>query len=164
MRMPQGVLAAKVTPLMALKVGLMVDIDAVPRAMREALGRELKTDLSPQQAPLLNDVMTTVKLIEANAVIGIVPKDTNGDGRVDIASGDKVGISCALCHTATDKSVYDMPGAGSIGRRIDGPAAVTLSVGKILALAANSRAFYPFLQTTLGGKTIGRASKGLRAK
>ena len=163
MRMPKGILDAKVTPLQALKLGLMVDIDAVPTAMRKALAAELKTDLSAQRAPLLNDVMTTVKLIEANAVIGMVAKDTNGDGRIDIASGDKVGVSCALCHTITDKSVYDISGAGSIGRRIDGPASLTLNVGKILALAANSRAFYPFLQTTLGGKSIGRAPKGLTA-
>jgi cytochrome c2 len=163
MRMPKGILDAKVTPIQALKAGLMIDIDAIPKDMQEKLAAELKTDMSLQQAPMLNDVMTTVKLIEANAVIGMVPKDTNGDGKIDIASGDKVGVSCALCHTVTDKSVYDMPGGGSIGHRIDGPAALTLDVGKLLALAANSRAFYPFLQTTLGGKTIGRAPKGLTA-
>ena len=44
-RMPQGVLAAKLTPMQALEAGLLVDIDAVPAAMREALGRELKTCL-----------------------------------------------------------------------------------------------------------------------
>ena len=163
MRMPKGVLDAKVTPLDALRIGLMINIDAVPQTMREPLAAELKSDLSLAQASMLNDVMTTVKLIEANAVIGIVPKDSNGDGRIDIARGDKVGVSCALCHTITDKSAYDVPGAGAIGRRIDGPANIALNVGKILSLAANSRAFYPFLQTTLGGKTIGRAPKGLTA-
>ncbi|MEO6947429.1 MAG: hypothetical protein ABI150_12885 [Nitrobacter sp.] len=120
MRMPKGILDAKVTPIQALKAGLMIDVDAIPKDMQERLAAELKSDMSPQQAPMLNDVMTTVKLIEANAVIGMVPKDTNGDGRIDIASGDKVGVSCALCHTITDKSAYDMPGAGAIGRRIDG--------------------------------------------
>lgn len=163
MRMPKGILDAKVTPIQALKTGLMIDVEAIPKNLLDSLTAELKTDMSPQQAPMLNDVMTTVKLIEANAVIGMVPKDSNGDGRIDIASGDKVGVSCALCHAITDKSVYDIPGAGSIGRRIDGPAALTLNVGRLLSLAANSRAFYPFLQTTLGGKTIGRAPKGLTA-
>ena len=163
MRMPKGILDAKVTPIQALKAGLMIDIDAIPKDMQEKLAAELKTDMSLDRAPMLNDVTTTVKLIEANAVIGIVPKDTNGDGKIDIASGDKVGVTCALCHTITDKSAYDMPGGGSIGHRIDGPSALTLDVGKLLALAANSRAFYPFLQTTLGGKTIGRAPKGLTA-
>lgn len=161
MRLPKGMMAAKVTPIQALKSGLMVDIEAVPDDMREAMAAELKTDLSPAKAPKLNDPMTTVKLIEANAVIGVVPKDSDGDGKIDLAKGDKIGLTCALCHAITDKSAYDVPGAGSIGRRIDGPAALTLSVGKQLALAANSRAYFPFLQAELGGKTIGRAPKGL---
>jgi hypothetical protein len=39
MRMPQGVLDAKLTPLQALGAGLLVDIDAVPASMRDALAR-----------------------------------------------------------------------------------------------------------------------------
>lgn len=31
---------------------------------------------------MLHDVKTTVMLIEANAVVGMVPKDSNGDGRI----------------------------------------------------------------------------------
>ncbi|MBA2259350.1 MAG: hypothetical protein H0W18_10665, partial [Acidobacteria bacterium] len=73
MRMPKGVLDAKLTPLQALEAGLLVDIDAVPASMRDALGRELKTDRSPANAPMLHDVKTTVMLIEANAVVGMVP-------------------------------------------------------------------------------------------
>ncbi len=160
-RMPKGVLDKKVTPLKALETGLIVDIDAVPGEMRQAMEKELKTDLSPKNAPMLNDVNTTVKLIEANAVVGMVPKDSNGDGKISIASGDKVGVSCAICHTVSDKSVYDMPGHGSIGKRIDGPAALVLNVGKLMAVADNSRAVYPNLQLVLGGKTIGRAPVGL---
>ncbi len=120
MRMPKGMMDGKITPLQALQIGLLVDIDAVPAAMREGMMAELKTDLSPQNAPMLNDPMMTVKLIEANAIVGIVPKDTNGDGRIDIAGGDKVGVSCALCHTVTDKPVYQAPGAGSVGKIVDG--------------------------------------------
>ena len=161
MRMPKGVLDAKLTPLQALEAGLLVDIDAVPASMRDALGRELKTDRSPANAPMLHDVKTTVMLIEANAVVGMVPKDSNGDGKINLASGDKVGVACAICHTETDKSVFAVPNAGSIGRRIDGIASVKLNVGKLLATAANSRAYYPNLQLTLGGKTIGRAPTGL---
>jgi len=149
MRLPQGIMKAKVTPIDALKLGLMVDIDAVPPEMRGPLAAELKTDLSPRAAPLLNDPATTMKLIAANAIIGFVPK------------GDKVGASCALCHTITDESVFNMPGGGSIGHREDGRANLNLQFGKILAAADNPLAFYPFLQTTLGGKTIGRAPRGL---
>ena len=152
MRLPQGVKTAKVTPLDALKAGLSVDADAIDPALASKLAAELKTDLFAKNAPLLNDPSITEKLIEMNAVIGVVAK------------GGKVGVSCAICHTITDKSVFDMPKGGSVGRRIDGPAALTLNMGKLLSLAANSRAYYPNLQLDMGGKTIGRAPKGLTKK
>ena len=160
-RLPQGMMQAKLTPKQALEAGLQVDAEAIEPAMREALAQELKTDMSPQNAPMLNDVATTMKLIEANAVVGVVAVDSNSDGQIQIAPAgpDKVGISCTICHTITDKSVYNLPGGGSIGRRIDGPAADTLNVGKLLATAANSRAFYPNVHANLGiGKTVGRDS------
>jgi cytochrome c2 len=112
---------------------------------------------------MLNDPAATAVLINANAVIGMVPKDTNGDGRISITTGDKVGVACAVCHSITDKSLFD-PGTplfGSIGRRVDGPATHSIDVGGIFALGANSRALYPDLQLELGGKTIGRARRGL---
>lgn len=144
-RLPKGMADAKFTSKQALEAGLQVDIERVPAAMRKALGRELKTDLSPANAPMLNDPKIAVKLIEANAVAGVVAVDSNGDGRMQIAPAgpDKVGISYAICHTVMDKSVYEMPGAGSIGRRIDGLAATMLDAGRLFALAANSRALYP---------------------
>jgi len=166
-RLPQGVMQAKLTPMQALQAGLQVDIEALAPAMRESLAKELKTDMSAQNAPLLHDVMTTVKLIEANAVVGVVAVDSNRDGQMQIAPAgpDKVGISCAICHTITDKSVYNLPGGGSIGRRVDGPAADTLNVGKLLATAANSRAFYPNVHANLGlGKTVGRGLVPLSAE
>lgn len=93
-RMPQGVAAAKLTPKQALEAGLQVDIEAIDPAMREAMAKKLKTDMSPATAPMLNDPMVTAKLIEANAVAGLVPVDTNGDGKMQIAPAgpDKVGI------------------------------------------------------------------------
>ncbi len=162
-RVPQGIMQAKLTPLEALKAGVQVDADAVPAEIRQEVARELKTDLSSRNAPLLNDPQTTVILINANAVIGLVAKDSNGDGKLDIQHGDKVGITCALCHTITDGSVYTMPQGGSIGHRLDGRTPHFLNVGKLLATAANSRVFYPILQHDMGGgKTIGRAPKGLK--
>jgi len=160
-RLPKGMMDARFTPKQALEAGLQVDIEAVDPAMRKIVEAEVKTDLSPQSAPALNDPKTTVALINANAVVGVVPKDSNGDGKLDIMNGDKVGISCTICHTITDKSVFDLPKGGSIGRRVDGPAALTLNVGRLLAMAANSRAFYPNLQQTFLGVSIGRAPSGL---
>lgn len=86
MRMPQGMKDAKVTPIDALTAGVTVDVKAIEPSLRAALAKDLKTDKSPQNAPLLNDPMTTVKLIEMNAVVGIVPKDSNGDGRIDLGA------------------------------------------------------------------------------
>lgn len=160
-RLPKGMMDAKFTPKQALEAGLQVDIEAVEPALRKTMEAELKTDMSPQNAPALNDPKNTIALINANAVVGVVPKDTNGDGKLNIMAGDKVGIACTICHTITDKSVFDLPGGGSVGRRVDGPAALTLNVGKLLAMAANSRAFYPNLQQTFVGVSIGRAPSGL---
>lgn len=150
-RMPQGMKQAKITPLDALKAGLSVDSERIPTALKQKLASELKTDLSRRNAPLLNDPATTTKLVAANAVIGIVPK------------GNKVGVSCALCHAITDQSVFALPDGkgGGVGRRIDGPTQHNLNVGKLLAVAANSRALYPVLQHQNGSKTIGRAPKGV---
>ena len=164
MRLQQGVVAAGVTPIGALKLGLNVDVDALDTATQQALAAELKTDLSPANAPLLNSPATTIKLINANAVIGIVAVDTNGDGVIDVRNGDKTGASCALCHTITDASVFNLANGGSIGKRLDGRANHNLDFGTLIATAQNSRAYYPVLQLALdanGGKTLGRAPTGL---
>lgn len=163
-RLPKGIKDKRVTPIQALRLGLQVDVEALDPATRNAVAAELKTDLTPRNAPLLNDPLTTTKLVEANAVIGMVPKDANGDGRISLADGDKVGATCALCHTITDASVFSLPGGGSIGKRVDGLTNHNINLGAIFAAADNSRALYPVLQLALtanNGKTIGRAPKGL---
>ena len=162
MRLQQGIVAAGVTPVDALKLGLSVDIDALSTATQQAIAAELRN--SGTSGPILNNPATTVALINANAVIGIAAKDSNGDGTIDIANGDKTGATCALCHTITDASVFNLPGGGSIGKRLDGRAVHNLNFGKLAATALNSRAYYPVLQLALdanGGKTLGRAPTGL---
>ena len=166
-RTPQGMVAAKVTPLQALQLGLSVDVDALDEATKKAVAADLKADPTGRSSKLLNDPMTTVKLVNANAVIGLPIKDSNGDGKLDAMNGDKVGVSCALCHATTDGSVFSLPKGGSIGKRMDNLTNHNLNVGKLLATAANSRALYPTLQLSLtanGGKTLGRAPKGLTEK
>ncbi|MDQ3068660.1 MAG: hypothetical protein M3R55_02885 [Acidobacteriota bacterium] len=163
-RLPAGMIAANFTPVRALQNGLHIDSEAIPAGLRDAIVAELRTDLSAARAPLLNSVSTTVALINANAVIGLPSKDSDGNGRIDILAGDKVGASCALCHTITDNSVASIPNGGSIGRRLDGRAPHTLNFGNLVATGANSLAYYPALQLSLtanGGKTLGRAPTGL---
>lgn len=162
MRLQQGVVAAGVTPVDALTIGLSVDIDALDTATQNAIAAELQN--SGTGGPILNDPATTVALVNANAVIGIAAKDSNGDGTIDVANGDKTGATCALCHTITDASVFNLPGGGSIGKRLDGRAVHNLNFGALAAAAQNSRAFYPVLQLALdanGGATLGRAPTGL---
>ena len=151
-RLPAGIAAAKVTPMQALDLGLQVDVDAVPPEVRERLARELKADPSGRSSGVLNDATLTSKLIMANAVMGMSAK------------GDKVGASCALCHSMSDASVFKSPKGGSIGHRIDGPANHSLNLGVIFATAANTRALYTVSQVALvanKGKTLGRAPTGL---
>ena len=164
LRLQQGVMATRVTPLQALRLGLMVDSDALDAATVATITAESKTDLSPAKAPVLNDPATTIALINANAIIGIVAKDSANEGVIDIRRGSKTGASCAICHTITDGSVFSMPGGGSIGKRLDGRANHVLNFGTLVATALNSRAYYPVLQLALnanGGKTLGRAPTGL---
>lgn len=158
MRLPQGVVAAGLTPKQALEAGMSVDVEMLDEATRQAVAAELAAQGT--NGPLLNDPATTLMLINANAVLGVVVKDTNRDGTLDVMNGDKVGLTCASCHSITDGSVLNLPDGGGIGRRVDGPTPHNLNVGGILALAANSRAYYPLLQVKLtanGDKSIGRA-------
>lgn len=97
-------------------------------------------------------------LLNANAIIGVAAKDSDGNGTIDVAGADKIGLTCALCHGITDKSGFDLPSGGSIGKRIDGPAVHTINLGAILAMASNTRALFPMVQLKgADGKSIGRA-------
>lgn len=163
-RLPAGMSARRTTPLQLLRMGLHVDIDALDRATRRTVRAQLRDDPSGRTSALLNDPDATTRLMNANAIIGLPAVDSNGDGRIDTARGDKVGASCALCHSITDGSVLTVPRGGSIGKCRDGRATHSLDFGTLLATATNSRAYYPVLQLALdanGGKTLGRAPKGL---
>ena len=165
LKLQQGMIATGMTPLRALReLGLSVDIEMLDSATQATLIAESKTDLTPANAPTLNSPAALIKLINANSVIGLVVKDSNNDGMLDITKGDKTGASCALCHTASDRSVLSVANAGAIGKRLDGRAAHNLNFGTLVATGLNSRAYYPVLQLALnanGGKTLGRAPTGL---
>lgn len=151
-RLPAGIAAAKVTPMQALQLGLQIDSDLIDAATKKTLAEQLHEDPSGERSALLNDPAMTTKLVKAGAVIGMAPK------------GERVGTSCALCHTMTDASVFKSSNGGSIGHRIDGLANHSLNLGAIFATAANSRALYPVLELSLRankGKVLGRAPRGL---
>jgi hypothetical protein len=114
-----------VPPVTALTVGLKVDSDALPPSIVSAIQSD-QLDL--------NDPRVTVRLLELNAVVGVVGKVT---GHSSLRS---VGITCALCHSTVDNSVR--PG---IGKRLDGWPNRDLNVGVIVGLSP-STVIDPFRQ------------------
>ena len=178
MKLPQGLVRAGVTPLGALRLGLSVDATALHPATAAAAVAAITAIQSgtPPENTIFGDPAVTLALINQNAVIGVVAVDASGNrkprgsdpgynvnGSLNLAGGEKVGLSCASCHARTDGSVLPPVPAlgttGSIGAQIDGPSAHDLDVGTILAAADNTLAYYPMLQLafeTLQGGSIGR--------
>ncbi len=108
LRLNEAIQAA-LDPQTALALGLKVDADVLPPGILETAD--------------LTDPATTVALIGLGAVVGVV-------GKVDDGQLERVGVTCALCHSRVDDSV--LPGIGS---RIDGPANRDLDPGAIIALS-----------------------------
>ena len=112
------VIAGAVSPALALSVGLKVDANALPEAVKAAIAAG-QVDLQ--------DPATTVTLLKLNAVLGVrgTVENVNGQDRLV-----RVGITCALCHSSVDNSF-----APGIGTRQDGWANTDLNVGAIVALS-----------------------------
>jgi hypothetical protein len=115
-----------VSPKTALFVGLKVDSDALPAALKQQL---------ENGAVDLDDPATTVALLKLNAVVGLTAF-MNGDGSIK-----SMGIHCALCHSTVDDSF-----APGIGKRLDGWANRDLNVGAIVSLAPNLKYFTDLLR------------------
>ena len=114
------VIESSLDPMTAFELGLKVDVDALPPDLLQAL-----TDGQVD----LNDPQTTLALIKLNAVVGVI-------GTVETNNGvhhlQRVGVSCALCHSSVDDSF-----APNIGQRLDGWPNMDLNPGAIIALSPN---------------------------
>jgi hypothetical protein len=109
------VIATSISPQTALAVGLKVDLDALPAAVRTAIAAGQVDLTSPA---------TTVTLLKLGAVVGV-------KGEVDANDQlTRVGITCALCHSTVDNAF-----ASGIGHRLDGWPNRDLNVGAIVALS-----------------------------
>jgi len=170
LRLPQGMISSNLTITQALELGLNIDIDAVPQALRSKLTAEAKTDLTPKKAPLMNDPATFVSLLEASAIVGLPARNVqalNGTLEIDDANvyaGESLGMSCAFCHSITDGSVYALPHGGGIGKREDGRPNHDLNFGATIALGEASRAYYPTLALDLVAndhKSVSRKGPGV---
>jgi hypothetical protein len=116
---------ATVAPRAALRLGLKIDVDALPQPLEEHL-RQGKVNL--------DEPATTLALLKFNAVVGMT-------GFFDGNSLRSIGIQCALCHSTVDDSL--LPG---VGYRLDGWANRDLNIGAIIALAPNLQPFVDLLQ------------------
>src|ERR1051325_4763753 len=124
-----GGVGGGVSPKTALSVGLKVDVDALPQALKDQL-KAGKVDL--------DDPATTLALLKLNAVVGVTGFF---DARGSIRS---IGIQCAFCHSTVDDVL-----APGIGRRLDGWANRDLNVGAIVSLAPNLKPFTDLLGVDL---------------
>lgn len=108
-------------PAAALAAGLKVDVDMVPQQILAGIQAGRVN---------LNDPANTLALINAKAVVGVMP-----------ASNGRVGFTCALCHATVDNSF-----APGIGSRLDGWPNRDLNVGAIVAMAPDLSAIASLLQ------------------
>lgn len=115
-----------VSPKTALRVGLKVDMDALPADLVEKVK---KGEVN------LDDPATTLALIKLDAVLGV--KGTfNQNGSLK-----SVGLSCALCHSTVDDAF-----APGIGHRLDGWPNRDLNSGAIISLAPDLSVFTKLLR------------------
>jgi mono/diheme cytochrome c family protein len=109
------VIAKAVSPKTALSVGLKVDATALPASVVHGIQNGTVDLDSPA---------TTVALLKLGAVVGVV-------GKVDAHDRlERVGITCAFCHSTVDNSF-----APGIGKRLDGWPNRDLNVGAIVSLS-----------------------------
>jgi hypothetical protein len=120
-----GGIGPGVSPKTALSVGLKVDADALPSALKKQLAAGKVN---------LDDPATTIALLKLNAVVGVTAFN-NPDGSVK-----GIGIQCSFCHSTVDNSF-----APGIGKRLDGWANRDLNVGAIASLAPNLTPFTDLL-------------------
>jgi hypothetical protein len=104
------VVESAVSPATALGVGLKVDAERLPPGFLGSAD--------------LKSPATTVELLRRDAVVGIEAAVT-ADGHIQ-----RLGVTCALCHSTVDNSV-----AAGVGRRLDGLPNKDLNVGAIVALS-----------------------------
>lgn len=113
------VIESAVSPKTALSVGLKVDASALPAAVVTAI-QNGQVDL--------DDPQTTLVLLQLNAVVGVKGQvSEKPDGSLKL---DRMGITCALCHSTVDNSF-----AAGIGNRLDGWPNRDLNPGFIVSLS-----------------------------
>lgn len=120
-----GGVGGGVSPQTALKLGLKVDMDALPAALVDQI-KAGKVNL--------DDPATTLALLKLNAVVGVI-------GTFDGDRFKSVGLTCAVCHSTVDDAF-----APGIGHRLDGFGNRDLNPGAIIAATPNVKVIADLLK------------------
>ncbi len=116
-----GGIGEGLSPKAALEAGLKVDLDVLPKLIKEQI----------REGKLLDDVDATLALIKLNAVVGVV-------GKFDDGKLTSIGLTCAVCHSTVDSDT-------GIGKRLDGWPNQDLNVGAIISMAPDLTVFTEML-------------------
>lgn len=111
-----GGVGAGLSPKAALRAGLKVDTEKLPKEIVEGIKAGTVN---------LDDPATTVELLRLDAVVGV-------KGIFEEKKLKSIGINCALCHSTTDDSF-----SVGIGTRLDGWPNRDLNIGAIVSMAPN---------------------------
>lgn len=117
-----GGIGKGLTPKAALDAGLKVDLDVLPKFMKDKI----------KEGKLLDDTDATLALIKLNAVVGIV-------GNFEDGKLKSIGLTCAVCHSTVDSET-------GIGKRLDGWPNQDLNVGAIISMSPDLTVFTESLQ------------------
>lgn len=116
-----GGIGKGLTPKAALDAGLKVDLDVLPKVLKDKI----------KEGKLLDDTDATLALIKLNAVVGVV-------GKFEDNKLKSIGLTCAVCHSTVDSKT-------GIGKRLDGWPNQDLNVGAILSMAPDLTVFTEML-------------------
>jgi hypothetical protein len=118
-----------VSPIDVVPLGVQVDLAKVPAGIVSVM---TGTDKAAKDAALASPA-TTVALVKAGAVVGVVDKSAPTDTTIT-----KVGITCALCHQLVTPTTFDLTAGATalpIGPlKVNGAPNLKMDAGKILSL------------------------------
>jgi len=116
-----GGIGEGLSPKAALDAGLKVDLDILPKALKEKI----------KEGKFLDDVDVTLALLKVNAVVGVVADFDEGNLK-------SIGLTCAVCHSTVDSET-------GIGKRLDGWPNQDLNVGAIISMSPDLSVFTEML-------------------
>lgn len=112
-----GGIGKGLTPKAALDAGLKVDLDVLPKVLKDQI----------KEGKLLDDTDATLALLKLNAVVGVIANFDEGKLK-------SIGLTCAVCHSTVDSET-------GIGKRLDGWPNQDLNVGAIISMAPDLTVF-----------------------